>query len=77
MDNNTIKDTLIATLALKEAHVSSNGSHFQIIAIGDVFSGLSRVKKQKIVYEVLTTYITDSRIHSVSIRTYTPEEWVR
>ncbi|VFP81889.1 Acid stress protein IbaG [Candidatus Erwinia haradaeae] len=77
MDNNTIKDTLVATLKLKEAHVSNNGSHFQVIAIGDVFSGLSRVKKQQIVYQVLITYITDSRIHSVSIRTYTPEEWIR
>ncbi|WP_157991287.1 BolA family protein [Candidatus Erwinia haradaeae] len=75
MENSEIRDQLVTALALKEAHVTNNGSHFQVIAIGDLFSGMSRVKKQQVVYQTLTSYITNSNIHSVSIQTYTPEEW--
>ncbi|MFV1872243.1 MAG: BolA family protein [Oleiphilus sp.] len=58
-----------------EVKVQSDGSHYQVIAIGDVFSGLSPVKKQQLIYGCLNTHIMDGTIHAVIIKTYTPEEW--
>lgn len=77
MENSEIKDVLMKALALEEAHVTGDGSHFQVIAVGELFATMSRVKKQQAVYAPLMEYIADNRIHALSIKAYTPEEWQR
>lgn len=77
METNEIKDVLMAALPLDEAHVTGDGSHFQAIVVGAMFDGMSRVKKQQTVYAPLMEYIADNRIHALSIKAYTPEEWQR
>lgn len=77
MENSEIQSVLMSALTLQEVHVTGDGSHFQVIAVGDLFAELSRVKKQQAVYAPLMEYIADNRIHAVSIRTYTPDEWAR
>ena len=77
MENSEIQTVLMNALPLTEVHVSGDGSHFQVIAVGEIFAELSRVKKQQTVYAPLMEYIADNRIHAVSIKTYTPEELER
>ncbi|MBT0719763.1 BolA family transcriptional regulator [Tatumella sp. TA1] len=77
MESHEIKAVLEQALALDEVHVTGDGSHFQVIAIGEMFAELSRVKKQQSVYAPLMQYIADNRIHAVSIKAYTPTEWAR
>ncbi|WP_029686302.1 BolA family iron metabolism protein IbaG [Tatumella saanichensis] len=77
MENNEIQAVLMQALSLEEVHVSGDGSHFQVIAVGDIFEPMSRVKKQQTVYAPLMEYIADNRIHALSIKTYTPAEWAR
>ncbi|MDX7988582.1 BolA family transcriptional regulator [Xenorhabdus sp. 12] len=77
MDTEEIKKVLMENLALDEAIVSGDGSHFQVIAVGSIFDGLSRVKQQQAVYAPLMEYIADNRIHALSIKAYTPEQWQR
>ena len=47
-----------------------------VIAVGEMFDGMSRVKKQA-VYAPLMEYIADNRIHALSIKAFTPQEWAR
>ncbi|UIN07788.1 BolA family iron metabolism protein IbaG [Yersinia ruckeri] len=77
METTEIKDVLMRALALDEVQVTGDGSHFQVIAVGELFTEMSRVKKQQIVYAPLMEYIADNRIHALSIKTYTPQEWQR
>ncbi|WP_065650283.1 BolA family iron metabolism protein IbaG [Pantoea eucrina] len=78
MENSEVQAVLMQALSLDEVHVMSNdGSHFKVIAVGEMFGELSRVKKQQAVYAPLMEYIADNRIHAVSIKTYTPAEWAR
>ncbi len=77
MENNEIKSVLMNALPLEEVHVSGDGSHCQVIAVGEMFGGLSRIKKQQAIYAPLMEFIADNRIHAVSIKTYTPAEWTR
>jgi acid stress-induced BolA-like protein IbaG/YrbA len=58
-----------------EVKVETDGYHYQILVIGDVFAGLNPVKKQQLIYGCLTSYIADGTIHAVIIKAYTPEEW--
>lgn len=77
MDNTQIEDLLKQTLDLSEARVSSEATHFSVTAVGDCFDGVSRVKKQQLVYAPLKTMIADGTIHAVSIKAFTPSEWQR
>lgn len=77
MDTNEIKQVLMDQLALDEAIVTGDGSHFQVIAVGALFDGMSRVKQQQAVYAPLMEYLADNRIHALSIKAYTPAEWAR
>ena len=77
MENNEIQTVLMNALSLQEAHVSGDGSHFQVVAVGEMCDGMSRVKKQQAVYAPLMEYIADNRIHALSIKAFTPQEWAR
>ena len=58
-----------------EVKVTGDGSHFDAVVIGDVFDGLSLVKKQQKVYATLGDKITSGEVHALSIRTFTPAEY--
>ncbi|PLK58415.1 cell division protein BolA [Candidatus Palibaumannia cicadellinicola] len=75
MKTNEIKELLMSALALDEAYVSGDDIHVQVIAISKQFSGMSMVKKQQTIYAPLIKHIADNRIHALSIKAYTPEEW--
>ena len=75
MDVATVKSLLQAELAGCEIQVQGEGSHYDVVAIGDVFDGLRPVKKQQLVYAALRDQIADGSIHAVNIRTFTPGEW--
>lgn len=77
MENHEIQTVLMEALSLQEAHVTGDGSHFQVVAVGEVFDGMSLVKKQQTIYGPLMEYIADNRIHALSIKAYTPQEWAR
>ena len=77
MDTNEIKQVLMEKLSLDEVIVNGDGSHFQVIAVGSLFDGMSRVKQQQAVYAPLMEYIADNRIHPLSIKAYTPAQWER
>jgi acid stress-induced BolA-like protein IbaG/YrbA len=75
MDAATVKVLLQKHMQDCEFHVNSEGSHYDIVAIGAVFEGLRPVKKQQLVYGALKDPIADGSIHAVNIRTFTPAEW--
>lgn len=75
MDIDKVKEVLTENLDLTEVIVKSDGSHYQITAVGECFGSLSRVKQQQLVYKPLLASITDGSMHAVSIKTYTPEAW--
>lgn len=75
MDNEQVKQLLLAQLADCEIFVEGDGSHFQLVVIGDVFSGLMPIKRQQLVYKALNDVIASGDVHAVTMKTYTPDEW--
>ena len=75
MQPNEIKALLDAGLENCDVRVEGEGSHFDILAIGEVFAGMRPVQKQQLVYGVLKEQIASGSIHAVNIRTYTASEW--
>lgn len=48
-------------------------THFRVEICSAAFSGLSRIERQRLVYEVLAEELRE-RVHALSLATTTPEE---
>jgi acid stress-induced BolA-like protein IbaG/YrbA len=75
MEPDQVKKILQAQLQDCEIDVVTDGGHFNITVVGDVFDGLNAVKKQQLVYAALNPYIADGSIHAVNMKTFTRAEW--
>lgn len=49
-------------------------SHFQLLIVSDKFEGVSRVQRQRMVYEVLAEELK-SRVHALVLKTLTLKEY--
>ncbi|MEH6651491.1 MAG: BolA/IbaG family iron-sulfur metabolism protein [Motiliproteus sp.] len=58
-----------------EAIMAGEGCDFQVSVVGEIFAGLSPVKKQQLVYGCVTDLIASGAIHAITIKTYTPQQW--
>jgi len=73
-------ETLIRS-GLPEANVRvvdqvGDGNHFQAVVVAAAFAGRSLVERHQLVYGSLSGAMAD-RIHALSIKAYTPEEWAQ
>jgi acid stress-induced BolA-like protein IbaG/YrbA len=75
MNPEEVKRLIEAGLPGCEVTVSGDGSHFDAIVVGEMFEGMSPVKKQQAVYGTVTEQITSGALHALTIKTYTPAEW--
>lgn len=60
-----------------EFHIQGEGCNFQVVAVGEVFEGLSPVKRQQLIYAALAEEIASGALHAISIKTFTPAQWER
>jgi acid stress-induced BolA-like protein IbaG/YrbA len=77
VDATQVKHIIEQQLNGTEVIPSGEGCSFQVTVIGDLFSGLTPVKKQQLVYGCLTDQIADGTIHALGIKAYTPDQWQR
>ena len=47
--------------------VEAQGNHFHIKAVGDVFRGLSAVKRQQLIYSHINPFIQSGAVHAVTM----------
>ena len=55
--------------------VDGAGCDLLITVVSDQFADLSLVKKQQLVMSTLTEPLGTGKLHAVSIKAFTPEEW--
>ncbi|WP_455921284.1 BolA family protein [Pseudomonas putida] len=62
---------------LDESHMHSRGleTHYKVVLVTEQFVGLSRVKRQQLVYATLGELM--GQFHALAQHTYTPDEWVQ
>ena len=68
MNAEEVKQLLDAGLPDCEIQVTGGNGHFDIVAVGDQFSGLNTLRRQQTVYAALGDAISSGRIHAVKIR---------
>jgi acid stress-induced BolA-like protein IbaG/YrbA len=75
MSPEDVKILLENTLLDCEFEVASDGGHFDIVAIGEIFTNKRPVQRQQVIYGALGEQISSGEIHAVNIKTFTREEW--
>ena len=75
MKADDIKSILDQQLDECDIKVDVDGSHVNIIVVGDIFEGKRTVQRQQLVYAALQEHIASRVIHAVNMKTYSPEEW--
>lgn len=63
--------------SLSDCDILVNEQHGQYIiqAIGDRFRSMSPIERQKSIYAPILEYITQGKIHAVTVKGYSKEEW--
>ena len=58
--------------------INGDGRHFYATIVSTAFEGLRTLARQRAVYAALGDKILgkDAHIHALSMKTYTPSEWV-
>jgi acid stress-induced BolA-like protein IbaG/YrbA len=74
IDSTQIQTLLKEQLPGCECSVDGAGGKFQVYVVGDIFAGLSAVKRQQRIYSILNPHIATGAIHAVSMRLMTTEE---
>lgn len=75
MHSEQIKKIIEDGLTSELVHVEGAGEYFQSLIVSAEFIGKSRVQRQQLVNALLKTYFDSGELHSLSMRTVTPEEW--
>jgi monothiol glutaredoxin len=71
----TVKGLIQASINDAEIFIEGAGCDLTITVISQQFTELSLVKKQQLVLMSLTEPLADGRLHAVSVKAYTPNEW--
>ena len=74
MDPNEIKDMIESGLSTSFVKVDGDGSHFEAIIVSSEFEGKMLIDRHKLVYSALGDAMKE-RIHALSMKTYTEEQW--
>lgn len=77
MNPEDVQKMIQAGLPDCEVKVEGDGSHFEAVVIGEIFDGMSMVKKQQAVYATLGDKITSGEVHALTIKTFTSDEYAK
>ncbi len=66
---------LEAALPDSDIDVKNDGNHYFVTAVSAAFDGVSRVKRQQMIYAVLNEHVLSGTIHALHIKTFSPAEW--
>ena len=56
--------------------LGDDGTHFESVIVSNAFVGKSMVQQHQLVYTALGDRMR-SEIHALSMKTYTPEQWLK
>ncbi|KAA8877461.1 BolA/IbaG family iron-sulfur metabolism protein [Nocardia colli] len=69
-----IESELQARLSLRNVWVTGSGYQFTVVAVGQVFAGMTAVQRQLAVQTALAEYIADGQVWGLEVHAYAPLE---
>jgi acid stress-induced BolA-like protein IbaG/YrbA len=75
ISNEQVSQILIEEIPDAKVMVDGDGYHYQVTIITDSFEGMSKLKRQQLVYAALGKQIASGQLHALTMKTMTPNEW--
>ncbi len=75
MQDAELQQLITSLIPDSQVTIAGDGHHFEATIVSSAFAGLSKIKRQQLVYSGLSSHITSGAIHALQLHTYTPEEW--
>lgn len=54
---------------------NGGGGHYHVLVVSQAFTEIGRLQRQRMVKQPLADWFADNRIHALSIRALTPQEY--
>lgn len=75
VSNKQIEEHFNAIDEVSYVKVEGDGYHYQLTIVTDIFLNKTKVARQQWVYAQLNDLITSGKLHALTMKTWTKEEW--
>ena len=75
LSNEQLEQIFRAGDGVSDVQVRGDGYHYELTIVSNTFLGQSKIARQQWVYGLLKDYITSGRLHALSMKTWTQDEW--
>ena len=76
MTSEELQAIIAAGLPCDHIELSGDGRHWYATIVSSVFEGLRLIQRHQRVYATLGNRMKTDEVHALSMKTYTPAEWV-
>ena len=77
METEQIKKLIEDGITASEAFVTGSGGKYEAVVVSSIFEGLSMLKEHQLVYATVNAQIASGELHALTIKAYTPNEWMQ
>lgn len=70
-----VEELIAAAYPQSETHIEGQGCDLSIIVVSEQFSGMTMIRQHQGVMAALSEPLASGRLHAVTLKTYTPEQW--
>ena len=71
-----LQQIIAAGMRCDHLEVEGDGRHWQALVVSPEFEGLRAIKRHQRVYATLGSRMHTDEVHALSMKTFTPAEWV-
>lgn len=75
MDPTEVAELVRQEMPECQVEVQVDGNHYMVVVVGEVFEGLSTIKRQQMINKALFHKVMDGTIHALHPKAFTPVEW--
>jgi len=72
--NQEITEAILSQMPAAQVEVVLDGNRALITVVSEEFSDLNRLQRHQKIYGCIDDFISDGRLHAVTIRAVTPQE---
>ena len=76
MNADQLREIIAAGLPCEHLEVSGDGRHWAAVIVSAEFAGKRPIARHQRVYATLGQRMATDEVHALSMKTYTPAEWV-
>ena len=76
MNAEQLQSIIAAGLPCEHLEVSGDGRHWSAVIVSPAFEGKRAIARHQLVYATLGQRMHTDEVHALSMKTYTPTEWL-